>query len=208
MNKIKHFIEQSWLLVIASFFFGLLIAVTNAGLSPRIEQNKINKRNRIVGTLLPGAKNFVPLDSEIEIESLQGKKEKVELYRAMSEAGERVGFSFNAAGSGFADKIELVVAVDKNFEKIAGFDVLTSNETPGFGDQIKYDYFRDQFVGAPAGELKPVSLGEPATIDAEIVTISGATISSEAVVEIISHSITQIKEQMQEKGLIGNGKQQ
>ena len=208
MNKIKHFIEQSWLLVIASFFFGLLIAVTNAGLSPRIEQNKINKRNRIVGTLLPGAKNFIPLDSEIEIESLQGKKEKVELYRAMSEAGERVGFSFNAAGSGFADKIELVVAVDKNFEKIAGFDVLTSNETPGFGDQIKYDYFRDQFVGAPAGELKPVSLGEPATIDAEIVTISGATISSEAVVEIISHSITQIKEQMQEKGLIGNGKQQ
>jgi len=208
VNKIKHFIEQSWLLVIASFFFGLLIAVTNAGLSPRIEQNKINKRNRIVGTLLPGAKNFVPLDSEIEIESLQGKKEKVELYRAMSEAGERVGFSFNAAGSGFADKIELVVAVDKNFEKIAGFDVLTSNETPGFGDQIKYDYFRDQFVGAPAGELKPVSLGEPATIDAEIVTISGATISSEAVVEIISHSITQIKEQMQEKGLIGNGKQQ
>jgi len=206
VNKIKHFIEQSWLLVIASFFFGLLIAVTNAGLSPRIEQNKINKRNRIVGTLLPGAKNFIPLDSEIEIESLQGKKEKVELYRAMSEAGERVGFSFNAAGSGFADKIELVVAVDKNFEKIAGFDVLTSNETPGFGDQIKYDYFRDQFVGAPAGELKPVSLGEPATIDAEIVTISGATISSEAVVEIISHSITQIKEQMQEKGLIGDGK--
>ena len=206
MNKIKHFIEQSWLLVIASFFFGLLIAVTNAGLSPRIEQNKINKRNRIVGTLLPGAKNFIPLDSEIEIESLQGKKEKVELYRAMSEAGERVGFSFNAAGSGFADKIELVVAVDENFEKIAGFDVLTSNETPGFGDQIKYDYFRDQFVGAPAGELKPVSLGEPATIDAEIVTISGATISSEAVVEIISHSITQIKEQMQEKGLIGDGK--
>ena len=206
MNKIKHFIEQSWLLVIASFFFGLLIAVTNAGLSPRIEQNKINKRNRIVGTLLPGAKNFIPLDSEIEIESLQGKKEKVELYRAMSEAGERVGFSFNAAGSGFADKIELVVAVDKNFEKIAGFDVLTSNETPGFGDQIKYDYFRDQFVGAPAGELKPVSLGEPATIDAEIVTISGATISSESVVEIISNSVTQIKEQMQEKGLIGDGK--
>jgi len=205
--KIKYFIQQSWLLIVASFFFGLLIAVTNAALSPRIEQNKINKRNRLVGALLQEAKNFV-LEAEIEIESIQGKKEKVEVYRAISEADECVGWSFNAAGSGFADKIELVVAVDKDFEKLAGFDVLSSNETPGFGDQIKYDYYRDQFAGAPAEELKLVMSGDPKKIDAEIVAISGATVSSEAVVEIINNFLTQIKEQMQKKGLIGNGKQE
>jgi len=196
--KIKYFIQQSWLLIVASFFFGLLIAVTNAALSPRIVQNKINKRNRLVGALLPEAKNFV-LDAEIEIESIQGKKEKVEVYRAMSEAGECVGWSFNAAGSGFQDKIELVVAVDKDFEKLAGFDVLASNETPQFGDQIKYDYYRDQFKGAPAEELKLIQSGDPKKIDAEIVAISGATVSSEAVVEIINNFLTQIKEQMQKK---------
>jgi len=205
--KIKHFIQQSWLLIVASFFFGLLIAVTNAALSPRIEQNKINKRNRLVGALLPEAKDFV-LDTEIEIESIRGKKEKVEVYRAMSEAGECVGWSFNAAGSGFADKIELVVAVDKDFEKLAGFDVLASNETPGFGDQIKYDYYRDQFAGAPAEELKLVTSGEPENIDAEIVAISGATVSSEAVVEIINSFLTQIKKQMRQKGQIGNDRQE
>lgn len=207
MLKIKHFIQQSWLLIVASFFFGLLIAVTNAALSPRIVQNKINKRNRLVGVLLPEAKNFV-LDTEIEIESIQGKKEKIEVYRAMSEAGECVGWSFNADGSGFADKIELVVAVDKDFEKLAGFDVLASNETPGFGDQIKYDYYRDQFKGAPAEELKLVTSGEPKNIDAEIVAISGATVSSEAVVEIINSFLTQIKEQMQQKGQISNDRQE
>jgi len=180
MFKIKHFIQQSWLLIVASFFFGLMIAVTNAALSPRIVQNKINKRNRLVGFLLPEAKDFV-LETEIEIESIRGKKEKVEVYRAMSEGGECVGWSFNAAGSGFADKIELVVAVDKDFEKLAGFDVLASNETPNFGDQIKYDYYRDQFKGAPAEELKLVTSGDPKKIDAEIVAISGATVSSEAV---------------------------
>jgi electron transport complex protein RnfG len=198
MFKIKHFIQQSWLLIVASFFFGLLIAVTNAALSPRIVQNKINKRNRLVGVLLPEAKNFA-LDTEIEIESIQGKKEKVEVYRAMSEAGECVGWSFNAAGSGFADKIELVVAVDKDFEKLAGFDVLSSNETPGFGDQIKYDYYRDQFKGAPAEELTLIASGDPKKIDAEIVAISGATVSSEAVVEIINNFLTQIKKQMPKK---------
>ena len=207
MLKIKHFIQQSWLLIVASFFFGLLIAVTNAALSPRIEQNKINKRNRLVGALLPEAKNFV-LETEIEIDSIQGKKEKVEVFRAMSEAGECVGWSFNAAGSGFMDKIELVVAVDKDFEKLAGFDVLASNETPYIGDLIKNDYYRDQFKGAPAEELKLIQSGDPKKIDAEIVAISGATVSSEAVVEIINNFLTQIKKQMQQKGQIGNDRQE
>ncbi len=206
MSKIKHFMEQSWLLIVASFCFGLLIAVTNAALSPRIRQNEINKRNRLVSALLPDAKDFVLLDEQIEIQSFQGKK-NIEIYRAVSEADECVGWSFEAAGSGFADKIRLVVALDKNFEKIAGFDVLSSNETPGFGDQIKYDYYRDQFKGAPAGELKLVTIGERDKIDSEIVVISGATISSEAVVEILNNSITQVKEQMRKKGIIGNDKQ-
>jgi len=199
--------QQSWLLIVASFCFGLLIAVTSAALSPRIRQNEINKRNRMVTVLLPEAKNFILMDEQIEIQSLQGKKEKVEIYKAMSAADECVGWSFEAVGSGFADKIKLVIALDKNFEKIAGFDVLLSNETPGFGDQIKYDYYRDQFKGAPAGELKLVTIGDRDKIDSEIVAISGATISSEAVVEIVSNSVTKIKEQMRKKGIIGNDKQ-
>lgn len=208
MSKIKHFLQQSWLLIAASFVFGLLIAVTSARLSPKIEQNKINKRNRLVGALLPEAKNFSALDTAFEIESVKGRKEKVEVFKAESETGECVGWSFNAVGAGFADKIELVVAVDSKFEKIAGFDVLSSNETPGFGDQIKYDYYRSQYKGAPVGELKLVSIGEPKEIDSKIVAITGATVSSEAVVEIISNSVTQVKEQMQKIGIIGNVKQQ
>ena len=199
--------QQSWLLIASSFCFGLLIAITNAGLSPRIEQNEINKRNRLVGALLPEAKSFISLDAPIEIESARGKKEKVEVYKAMSEAGECVGWSFNAAGSGFVDKIELVVAVDAKFEKIAGFDVLSSNETPGFGNQIKYDYYRSQFRGAPAEQLKLVSIGEPRKIDSQIVGITGATVSSSAVVDILNTFLSGIKAQMKAKGLIGNGKE-
>ena len=207
MNRIKYFMQQSWLLIASSFCFGLLIAITNAGLSPRIEQNEINKRNRLVGALLPEAKSFIALDAPIEIESARGKKEKVEVYKAMSEAGECVGWSFNAAGSGFVDKIELVVAVDAKFEKIAGFDVLSSNETPGFGNQIKYDYYRSQFRGAPAEQLKLVSIGEPRKIDSQIVGITGATVSSSAVVDILNTFLSGIKAQMKAKGLIGNGKE-
>jgi electron transport complex protein RnfG len=207
LNRIKYFIQQSWLLIVASFFFGLLIAVTSAGLSPRIRQNEINKRNRLTSALLPDAKDFIALERPFEIRSVQGAEEDVQVYKAVSESGQVVGWSFEAVGPGFADKIKLVVAVDAYFDRIEGYDVLSSNETPGFGDRIKNNYFRDQFKGAPAGQLKLVTVGEPKKIDSEIVAISGATISSEAVVDIVSDYVTQLKEQMLKEGMIGNGKQ-
>jgi electron transport complex protein RnfG len=201
MRSIKHFFEQSWLLIIASFFFGLLIAVTNAALAPRIAWNATAKLNALAAGLLPEADKFALLDQTIDVTAPSGKPQALQLYQG-STGGQPAGWIFIAVGSGFADKIELVVAVDAKFEKLAGFDVLSSNETPGFGDQIKYDYFRDQFKGAPASALTPVNVGDPATIDDQIVSISGATVSSTAVVHIISHYLTQVKEQMQQKGLI------
>jgi electron transport complex protein RnfG len=158
-----------------------------------------------MGGLLPKAAEF-ELETEFEIKSARGKKVKSNVYKAFSETGNCVGWAFNTSGSGFADKIELVVAVDKDFQKIAGFDILTSNETPGFGDQIKLPWYRSQFAGAPAEELQLVKTGDAEKIDSKIVAVTGATVSSEAVVEIINNSITQIKDKMQKKGLIGNGK--
>jgi electron transport complex protein RnfG len=207
VNRIKYFIEQSWLLIVSSFFFGLLIAVTSSGLSPRIRQNEINKRNQLASVLLPDAKDFIPLDVPIGIQSHGGKKENIEVYKAVSQSGEVVGWCFEAVGSGFQDKIKLVVALDSKLDKIAGYDVLSSNETPGFGDRIKNNYYRDQFKGAPAVTLKLVTVGNPDKIDSEIVAISGATISSEAVVDIINNYVSQVKEQLLKKRIIGNGKQ-
>lgn len=201
MLKIKYFIQQSWLLIVSSFCFGLLIAIANAAWAPIIEQNKIDKLNTLCGGLLPKAQRFEP-SIELEIKSPKGKKVKSKIYQAISEANEPIGWAFNCQGPGFQDKIELVVAVDKNFEKLAGFAVLASNETPGFGDQIKLPYLRNQFEGAPAEELKLVRTGDSEKIDSEIVATTGATVSSEAVVEIINKAITQIKEQMQQKGLM------
>lgn len=198
LKIIKHFIRQSWLLIVASFFFGLLIAITNAAWVPRIEQNKIAKLNNLMKFLLPNAAKF-ELDANLEIESANGKKTETSVYKAISHIGQCTGFCFNVSGPGFADKIELVVAVDKDFEKIAGFDVLASNETPGFGDQIKQFFYRSQFAGAPAGILELVKTGDDKKIDSEIVAISGATVSSEAVVDIINNSLTQIKDQMQKR---------
>jgi electron transport complex protein RnfG len=205
VSKIKYFIQQSWLLIVSSFCFGLLLAIANAAWSPRIEQNRINKLNALAGRLIPGA-DFVPLEKSgdvIEVTSLKGDKKKVDVYKAMMEE-QCLGWTFNAVGPGFQDKIELIIAVDKDFETIAGFDVLASNESPGTGERIKEKDFRKQFEGKSAVKLELIKSGQAK--DNKILAISGATISSEFVVEIINHYIKEVRKEMQKKGLLGNDK--
>jgi len=202
--KLKYFLQQSWLLLVSSFIFGLLIAVTNAALSGRIEQNRITKLNELTKTLIPTAERFKPVEDDIQVQLPDGSKENATIFEALSGDGQRVGWSFNAHGVGFTGPIELVIAVDKDFGKIMGFNVLASSETPGFGDQMKSDYYRKQFVDAPAERLTLVKTGSPAAIDSQIVAITGATVTSQAVVNIVNTFLTQIKDQVQKKGLIGN----
>lgn len=204
MFKLKLFIQESWLLLVSSFFFGLLIAVTNAALSGRIEQNKAAKLNELTKALLPGADVFQPVEARIEVELPGGAKEDVPIFEALSADKQRIGWSFRARGTGFADVIELVLAVDKDFRKIMGYSVLVSSETPGFGDQMKNDYYRNQFVNAPTERLTLSKTGNPAAIDSQIVAITGATVTSQAVVDTVNTFVVQIKDQMTKKGLIGN----
>jgi len=207
MSKLKFFMKESWLLLACSFFFGLLIAMTNAALSGRIEQNMAAKLNDLTKTLLPGAEVFQPVEADIQVTLPDGSKEKARIFEVLSGDKQRIGWSFNAHGSGFAGPVELVIAVDKDFQKIMGFDVLASSETPGFGDQIKSDFYRKQYTNAPAERLSLVKMGDPALADTRIVAITGATVSSQAVVNIVNTFLTQVKSQMQEKGLIGNVRQ-
>ena len=113
LSKIKFFFEQSWLLIVASFCFGLLIAGTNYALSARIERNRtaklysrtgdlLNSFNAMIAAQLPKAEAFEEF-AEIEILSPHGKSHTVKVIRALSADEQTVvGWSFNAAGSGFA----------------------------------------------------------------------------------------------------------
>jgi electron transport complex protein RnfG len=205
LKNIKYFIGQSWLLIVVSFVFGLLLAVTNAAWQPKIVQNEIDKFNRLARELLTDAADFKTVAEGVEVDIGKGKKIKTDVKKGVSGDGDCVGWAFVCEGSGFADKIKLVLTVDATFEKLAGFGVLASNETPGFGDKIKNDYFRSQFVGAPTVQLLISKTGDDKKIDNEIVAISGATVSSEAVVKILNNYIRQIKTHLQAKGLLNNG---
>lgn len=217
MSKIRYFFEQSWLLIVASFIFGLLIAVTNASLDTRIKQNLKNKLNKLMKELISDANEFKIVADQAEIMGDKGKVVRTDIYQAFDANESSVGFAFEAVGAGFADKIKIVIAVDGKFERFFGFKVLSSSETPGFGSKIAEDDpasnedLVDEFKDAPAGEVKLVRTGKrredkSEANDDEIIAITGATVSSEAVVRIFNTYTEQVRAKLQEKGLIGNGR--
>jgi electron transport complex protein RnfG len=206
-NKIKYFVQQSWLLLVTSFLFGLLIAVADAAWSAKIEQNKAEKLRGLMASLISDANSFELAIREANVPGDKGQIIKTDIYKALDGQRNCAGFAFVAVGAGFADKIELVVAVDARCEKLFGFNVLSSNETPGFGDKIKSAGFKNQFKGAPAGGLALIKIGDASKIDEKIVAISGATVTSTGVVNIFNKTVVSVKEQLQNKGLItANGR--
>jgi electron transport complex protein RnfG len=206
VKNILYFLEQSWLLLVSSFFFGLLIALANSAWSPRIAANEKAKLDTLMTNLITQAESFDVAIDKLKISNEKGVTAEIDVYKALDDSGKTIGFTFVASGSGFADEIKLVIAADENCQKLFGYQVLKSNETPGFGDKIKDPFFSSQFVGAPAGSFELIRTGNAEIIDSQIVAISGATISSTAVVDIFNTYINAVKEKLKEKGLISNGK--
>ena len=115
---------------------------------------------------------------------------KVErLFVGYDEAGGRVGFAVRGGEPGFQDVITVIFGYDAEEKRVLGMKVLDNKETPGLGDKIVKD---STFVGAFRGAAAPlqgVKAGTGSGTENEVDMITGATISSRAVIQIINHRI-------------------
>jgi len=203
-NPVLFFLQESWLLMISAIIFGCLLACLNAAWQPKVAQNEIDKFNTLASELLAGAEQFETALEAVSVDIGKGKTYIAEVKKGTDAQGNLIGWAFVCEGPGFADKIKLVVGVDAPFEKVTGFGVLSSFETPGFGDKIniRNGFYQSQFKGAPVGELELTKIGDAEKIDDQIVAITGATVTSEAVVNIFNTFLLPVKKVLQEQNLL------
>jgi len=101
--------------------------------------------------------------------------------------GARIGVAVEAAAPGFADEVRLMVGFNPATSTLTGYAMLGQKETPGLGDKIEKD---TAFVGRFRGKVAPLSGTKNNTTSASMVqTITGATISSRAVIRIINDAV-------------------
>lgn len=115
---------------------------------------------------------------------------KVErVYRGFDADGRVIGYAMTGAEPGFQDVIRLIFGYDAANRRLLGMKVLESKETPGLGDKIEKD---SAFVGAFRGVPAPMAAVKPGTgtgAEGEVDMITGATISSRAVIGIINRRL-------------------
>jgi len=109
-------------------------------------------------------------------------------YYAVTGDGKEAGYVFPASGPGLWGKIEAVVGFDANLGRLTGVDFTKQNETPGLGARISEDWFRLQFRGK-TGPFTRVPEGTKSDSPTEFDAITGATITSRAVQQILNSTI-------------------
>lgn len=108
-------------------------------------------------------------------------------YEAKNTQGDIIGWALPLSGKGYGGNIQLLVGVDIN-ENISGVQVLGHSETPGLGskiNEIEYKQTESKFLKQfKTKNIQDIVLIKGQT-DKNIQAITGATISSKAVVEAV-----------------------
>jgi len=157
--------------------------LTTVGLltKERIALNKKLEIERAIISVVPGA-----LASRLIHE-----EKDLAVYGGFDESGRLAGYAVYTSGVGFQDKIVLMLGLDAALARISSLTVLEQKETPGLGAKITDG---DSFLacwegkdfGGPLRLRKPPAESPAGLSTSEVNTITGATISSQAVVDIVN----------------------
>lgn len=171
---------------------GFLIIVVFQATLPAILANRAARLDAALSSVVPGMERYDTLylvDGTLTSTLPAGvDAKKIEkIYAAFDGSGRRVGFAIPASEPGFQDAIDILFGFDPARPGTLGLVVLGTKETPGLGDKILSEGFRDQFKDAktPISGVKAGASQKPEDVD----MITGATISSRTVIRAINKAV-------------------
>ena len=170
--------------VVSIVFTGLLAAV-NAGYKNKIKKNQ----DTAVKFSILSSVGIKTDDADGEFNDKADEKKLGDMTYYLIDTGDGEAYSFPFEGPGLWGTIRGYIGVSADLKSIKGLAFTEQNETPGLGGRIDEDWYKDQFKEvSTAGGL---AYGDESGLDA----ITGATSSSNAVLNIINNFIeTTLKE--------------
>ena len=163
------------------------LVFTNSVTEERIEEARIQALREILSTQFPDMEDFE-------------YHEDIHVYTILDQDQEIIGYAFETKADGYGGDIELLIALEATDMTegnmiVKGISILFHAETPGLGARIEESSFLDQFKGTNVQDIRLAADG------GDIDAISGATVSTEAVVNTVHESVlekaTLIRESME-----------
>jgi electron transport complex protein RnfG len=185
----------SWRLILtlalAGAMAGLAIVLVFGWAEPKIEAHRAAALRAAIQEVLGGPEQYETLfvvDGSLTA-ALPANVDSMGLdriYAGYAADGSRMGFAIAGEQPGYQDIVGLIFGYDAESDELLGMKVLESKETPGLGDKIEKD---SAFVSSFRGVvplIEGVKAGAGTGSEHEVDMITGATISSRTVIEIIN----------------------
>lgn len=188
----KEIIRYGFTLALICVVASASLAVVYSLTRPTIVARAKAEEEASLKEVLPQAANFAPVESG----------DAILYYKAYNPDGKLIGVAFKASAKGYSGIIETMAGMSKD-GIITAIKVLSQNETPGLGARIvevsddttiwdlfrgkkkieneKKPWFQEQFSAKRIEGLK------------DIQAITGATISSKAVIDSVQKKAEEIK---------------
>ena len=197
----NNFIRFTVTLFIICVMASALLSFVYSQTKDKIQAQKDLEEQESLKEVLPDASDFDFIEQDTN-----------SYYIGKDDEGKIIGYVFKTEGKGYASDIVTMVGVDVRgvANVIGGIKILSQNETPGLGSKIvevKQDktiwsvllekessdkkevepkpWFQEQFQGKRIDQLEDVE------------TITGATISSKAVIDSVKNKAKEILEIIQ-----------
>lgn len=161
MSELKRIVRIALPLILICTVSGAILALSYDLTEERIRAVEARRLTEALTNIFPGA-SFRAMDG----------------YYSARIDGEEIGYAFLAEGQGYSGTIKTMVGMYQN-GTISRIVVISQTETPGLGTRIVEPEFTNQFSGKRIEEVRLSRDG--GLID----SITGATISSRAVTEIV-----------------------
>lgn len=125
-------------------------------------------------------------------------------YTIKASPDQVIGYCFNVSGNGLWGTMRGMLAVTTDFSRIINFSIYEQMETPGLGSRVEEEWFKRQFTrkNLIVNQQEQAFLlvpEESETTASEVRQITGATITSQAVLKMLQEAAAELRKSFLQK---------
>lgn len=140
------------------------------------------------GLPLPTSSDGIEAMYETTVEPLPGTDSPTHYGIMEPSTGTRHGYVLLRRGAGLWGTITAAVGLGRGLGELTGISFVEHNETPGLGARIEEAWYKEQFKDK-SGPFRLVPEGTRSSDPGEIDAITGATVTSTAVRDILNRAL-------------------
>lgn len=173
-----------------------IIAMVDAATKERIAELEVVKVEKtvlyVLGIEIPTTEGISENEAISQTYKTYIKEVPIDDGKALAyvarEGSEVLGVAFKMEGTALWGTVAGYFALSGDGKELLGVNFTSHSETPGLGGRIDEAWFKDQFRRLPADPAGKTAIYKPKT-GGNVDTITGATLTSDDVLDMINESV-------------------